>query len=83
MVWVMTFSTSHIFVKTVSGRINSDTYIAYEKHCHPFNERHSPNDFDLQQDNGSIHVSKKVWTFLRRHELSFYLCSAGARTSKL
>ena len=34
-----------IFVKTVSGRINSDTYIAYEKHCHPFNERHSPRWF--------------------------------------
>ena len=29
-----------------------------------------PDGFVLQQDNCSIQVSKKVWTFLRRRELS-------------
>ena len=64
---------------------------AYERHCHPFKlmkDTAIPTDilldgFVLQQDNGSIHLSKKNLDFLRRQELSIYLGPAEARTSAL
>ena len=77
MVWGMIFSTGHIFVKTVSGRINSDTYINLMKDTAITLMRDIlPDGFVLQQDNCSTHVSKKVWTILRRRELSFYFGTA-------
>ena len=64
MVWGMIFSTGHIFVKTASGRINSDTYIKLMKDTAiPIMRDILPNGFVLQQDNGSIHVSKKSLDF--------------------
>ena len=50
MDWGMIFSTGQIFVKTLPGRINSNTKFrqkiqAHECHRHPFIERKSPRWF--------------------------------------
>ena len=58
------FSTGHNFVKTVSGRIKSGTYSNLMKDTAILLMRDIfPDGFVLQQDNCSIHVSKKNWTF--------------------
>ena len=60
IVWGMIFSTGHIFVKTVSGRITSDAYIKLvEDTAFPLMRDLLPDGFVLQQDNCSIHNSKK------------------------
>ena len=84
MVGDLTFSTGEIFVKTVSDRINSDIYIKLIKNTAiPLMRDILSDGFVLQQDNCSIHVSKKSLNFVRRRELSFYLGPAEARSSKL
>ena len=58
------FSTGHIFVKTVSGRINSDTYNNLMKDTAiPLKRDILPDGFVLQQDNCSIRVLKKSLDF--------------------
>ena len=67
---VYDFSTGHIFVKTVSGRINSDTYIKLMKDTAiPLMRDILADGFDLQQDNGSIHGSKKNFDFFKVTEI--------------
>ena len=64
MVWGTIFSTGHIFIKTVSGPINSDTYINLMQDTAILLMRDILHDgFVLQQDNCSIHVSKKRLDF--------------------
>ena len=56
----MIFLIGHIFVKTVCGRMNSDTYIKLMKDTAiPVKRDILPDGFVLQQNNCSIHVSKK------------------------
>ena len=56
----MNFSTGLIFVKMVSGRVKSDTYIKLMKDTAIALMRDIlPDGFDLQRDNGDIHVSKE------------------------
>ena len=60
MVCVMNFSTGLIFVKMVSGRVNSDTYIKLMKDTAIALMRDIlPDGFDQQRDNGDIRVSKE------------------------
>ena len=60
MVWGMIFSTGNMFLKPVSGRKNSDTYIKLMKDTAILLMRDIlPDDFVLQQDNYTFHVSKK------------------------
>ena len=57
-------STGHVFVKTVSGRINSDTYNELMKNTAiPLMKDILPDGFVLKQDKCSIHVSKKFGLF--------------------
>ena len=50
-----------LFVKTVTGRINSDNYIKLMKiTAIPLMSEILPDGFVLQQDNCSTHVSKKI-----------------------
>ena len=62
MVCVMIFSTGLIFVKTVSSRVNSDTYIKLMKDTAIALMRDIlPDGFDLQRDNGKTQVSKEMF----------------------
>ena len=64
MVWDMILSTGHVFVKTVSGRINSDTYIKLMKDTViPLMRNILPQSFVLQRDNWSSRFKKKFGLF--------------------
>ena len=72
MVWGMIFSTGHIFVKMVSGRINSNTYINLMKETAILLRRDLLHDgFVLQQDNCRIHVSKQSLDFFEETRVEF------------
>ena len=60
MVWGMIFLTDYIFVKTVSGRISSDTYIKLMKDTAIRLMRYIlPDDFDLNKTIAVFMFQKK------------------------
>ena len=68
MVWGMIFPTGQIFVKKMTGRVNSEAYIKMLKEYPiPIIRDILGEDFILLQDNCSVHVSKKTSDFLNEH----------------
>ena len=57
------FDRSHFCQNGIWSNKFRHLHQAHESHCHPFNERHSTRWFRSQQDNCSIHVSKKSLEF--------------------
>ena len=64
MVWGMIFANGNIWLEWLKGRQNSESYKQLlDEKALPRIRREMGNDFVLQQDNCSIHVSKlmKEW----------------------
>ena len=64
MVWGMLFPAGQIFVKKMTGRVNSEAYIKMLKeYAIPVIRDILGEDFIVQQDNCSVHVSKRHLIF--------------------
>ena len=64
MVWGMIFANGNILLEPLKGRQNSESYKQLlDEKALPRIRREMENDFVIQQDNCSIHVSKlmKEW----------------------
>ena len=65
IVWGMLLPTGESFVKNITGKINSDAYIkTLRGDAIPIIRDLIGDDFVLQQDNCSFHVSSKSLEFL-------------------
>ena len=71
MMWGMVFSSGTVYLKKITGSQNSETYedlISTYAVPHILNEL--GDNYIFQQDNCSIHVSKKMQNFFRDHNIS-------------
>ena len=65
MVWGMLLPTGEKFLKKVTGKMKSDQFIkTLREYAIPIVRDLIGDDFVLQQDNCSVHVSSKTLEFL-------------------
>ena len=74
MVWGMVLPNGQIHVELLRGRVDSDAYIKLLKYkVKPYlNKELGAGNFYLQQDNCSVHVSKKTTTYLTSAEIKTF-----------
>ena len=71
MYWGMIISDGSVFLKKVTGKMNSKQYIDILTHfAVPTIKDKLQDNFILQQDNCSIHKSKETYTFIENNKIN-------------
>lgn len=74
MVWGMVLPDGEVYVELLEGRVNSDKYINLLKYkVKPYlNHRFGAENYYLQQDNCSVHVSKQTLNYMKSAKIKTF-----------